>query len=190
MLQLVARGQAVGVLWVYSEAPWTAQQFGIAKDVAARAALLLDNSLAYARACAASADAEVARAEADASRQRLALLVEVSEALASAREADDAMARLARLVVPRLGDWSLVTIVDDERGLRDVAVAHRDPSRTTEVASYADRRVLMMTPDTPLAVALRTGEPYVVAEADETDIRAQQPDPHMARLRKASTRTG
>ena len=63
--------------------------------------------------------------------------------------------------------------------------AYRDPSRTGEVASYAARRALMITPDTPLAVALRTGEPYVVAAANEPEIRAQQPDPEMARLRRA-----
>jgi PAS domain S-box-containing protein len=56
------------------------------------------------------------------------LLAEASLTLASSLDYDETLARIARLAVPRLGDWCVVGIMDDHE-LRLVAATHVDPSR-------------------------------------------------------------
>jgi serine phosphatase RsbU (regulator of sigma subunit) len=63
-------------------------------------------------------------------RDRLALLEAVGRALTETLDAEEAVARLARLVVPVLGDWSLVSLADEAGTLTDVGWWHgRDDGR-------------------------------------------------------------
>lgn len=182
VMPMVARGRTIGVLSIYSDVAVTEHLFAMAQDVAERAALSLDNSLAYERARLARAEAEAARAAAEDAGRRLALLARVSEALAGTADPDEAVGRLARLVVPDLADWSLVTMLDEERVLRDVAFAHRDPSRENEVAAYAAKRSVQMTTTAPLTTAIRTGEPVVFAAVSAALLDNAQPDPELVRV--------
>ncbi len=63
-----------------------------------------------------------------AAHERLELLSAATQVLTSTLDLDEAMTRLARLVVARLADWCVVDLLDDEGRLRRVALAHRDPS--------------------------------------------------------------
>jgi PAS domain S-box-containing protein len=132
-----ARGRTVGVMTLYSDTPWTegelAEARDLARDVAARAAVAIDNSAAYARV-------QTARDGAQAAIQRLSLLADVSDVLAGADDTDVAIGKLARLVVPQLADWSLISVVDDDGTLRDVGYAHRDPAKEKVLALYSARR--------------------------------------------------
>lgn len=175
LVPMVARGRTVGLLSLYADAPPSAAQVALAHDVADRAALAIDNSASYERARAA-------RAEAEAAGQRLALLARASEALAVADDLDQALRRLAALVVPQLADWSIVTVLDDDGVAREVGVAHRDPERVDAVAEYARRRTSTMTPDSPLATALRTGAPVVVDALSEAVLVGSQADPDVLAL--------
>src|SRR5512142_393502 len=60
---------------------------------------------------------------------RLAMLAEITNAVASTLDAEEALRRLARLVVPRLGDWCVVDLYTPPDRVERVAVAHRDPDR-------------------------------------------------------------
>lgn len=60
---------------------------------------------------------------------RLAMLAEITNAVASTLDAEEALRRLARLVVPRLGDWCVVDLYTPPDRVERVAVAHRDPGR-------------------------------------------------------------
>ncbi len=62
-----------------------------------------------------------------AANERLALLSATTAVLTGTLDLDEALARLTRLVVPRLADWCVVDLLDDSGRLRRVAVAHRDP---------------------------------------------------------------
>ncbi|HEY6745835.1 MAG TPA: SpoIIE family protein phosphatase [Mycobacteriales bacterium] len=74
--------------------------------------------------------------------QQLALLEAVGRGLSETLEAEEAVARLARLVVPVLGDWSLVSLADEAGTLTDVGWWHaRDECRPALDKLAAERLV-------------------------------------------------
>jgi serine phosphatase RsbU (regulator of sigma subunit) len=163
VLPMTARGRTVGMLSIYSGAGRPAPSdvlIGVAAEVAARAALVVDNALTYA-------DAVRARESAEAMGRRLALLARVTEALSSTMDGQEAVTRLARLVVPQLADWCVVTIRRRDGSFADLGFAHRDPRRLPDVAAFcaARARVRNIWPGTavvPESAADRAGEPALV----------------------------
>ncbi|WP_067133698.1 SpoIIE family protein phosphatase [Microtetraspora malaysiensis] len=57
---------------------------------------------------------------------RLALVAETTVALTSTLDMDESLRRLVRLVVPRLADWAIVDLLDDNDELRRVTVVHHE----------------------------------------------------------------
>ena len=74
-----------------------------------------------------SATLREARHRAEANHQRLAFLAAASRRLATSLDYSRTLSELARLVVPRLADFCLVDIVEEDGTIRRVAVAHVDP---------------------------------------------------------------
>ena len=68
------------------------------------------------------------RIEAEAARERLAVLSEASPILIATLDPRTVMQRVPSLVVPRLGDWCIVDMLDDDGELTEVTTLHRDPS--------------------------------------------------------------
>ena len=156
ILPMKARARTVGFLTLFSDVTWNGDQLDLARDIAARAAAAIDNSLAYARV-------QTARDHLEAANLRLSLLAQVSEVLAGAEDSDVAVGKLARLVVPQLADWSLIAVVDDDGNLRDVGYAHHDPAKEKVLALYSARRSESMSETAPRTTALRTSEPNIFA---------------------------
>jgi signal transduction histidine kinase/DNA-binding response OmpR family regulator len=69
---------------------------------------------------------KAARVEAEAGQKRFAFLAEAGSVLAGSLDLRQTFENLARLVVPRLGDFCIVNQIDEAGQLRQVAVAHRD----------------------------------------------------------------
>ncbi|WP_100500578.1 SpoIIE family protein phosphatase [Geodermatophilus chilensis] len=90
---------------------------------------------------------------------RLRFLAEVSEAMTSTLDAAESVATLAQLVVPRLCDWALVSVLGDDGGPADEGWAHRDPGRAADLDLYLSRRVRAAADDNPMVTSLLTGEP-------------------------------
>jgi serine phosphatase RsbU (regulator of sigma subunit)/PAS domain-containing protein len=116
---------------------------------------------------------------------RAALLAEVNRQLGETLDAEEAVARFARLIVPALADWCVLTLVDPRRNLRDVSWAHVDPQQLTPLAEYAGTRLGAADDDSPLARALTSGRP-VVLSTDPTAGLLHPPPP--ASVREAMTR--
>ena len=76
-----------------------------------------------------SATLREARHRAEAGRQRLQFLAAASQRLAASLDYDHTLAAVARLVVPRLADYCLVDVVEEDSSIRRVAVAHADPDK-------------------------------------------------------------
>ncbi|MGY2001417.1 SpoIIE family protein phosphatase [Blastococcus sp. SYSU DS1024] len=95
--------------------------------------------------------------QAERSAQRLALLARVSADLAGALDQQAAMSHLPRLVVPALADFCIVTVVDEDGRPRDVGSWHADPAMCPVLDRYRSVRLDSMPPDSPAAIALRTG---------------------------------
>ncbi|MFN8077535.1 MAG: SpoIIE family protein phosphatase [Kineosporiaceae bacterium] len=104
-----------------------------------------------------------AQAEAAQALARLQLIAEAGAQLTSTLDVDEAVGRLAQLVVPRLGDWCVVSL-DGPDGLRDIGSWHADPQLREVVAEYARVRMAAMTPSTFVARALRSSTPVSVRE--------------------------
>ncbi|WP_233488846.1 SpoIIE family protein phosphatase [Blastococcus sp. TF02-9] len=111
-------------------------------------------------------------------QQRNELLAQVTRQLTDTLDAEEAVARLAQLVVPMLADWCLVSLVSDEqhtnvrRALRDVGHWHADPDQRPLVEAYARVRVTAATDKSLLARALTTGKPVIVERDATEQIRA------------------
>lgn len=72
---------------------------------------------------------QAARMEAEAGQERFAFLAEAGSVLAGSLDKLTIFENLARLVIPRLGDFCIVNQFDDEGELRQIAVAHREPEK-------------------------------------------------------------
>jgi PAS domain S-box-containing protein len=98
-------------------------------------------------------------------QERLAMLARVSAELAGTLDAGVGMVRIPRLVVPALGDWCVLTVVEDDGRPRDVGWWHADPARRPVLEQYTAVRLAGMPVDSPVVRAL-LGE-VVVADAAE-----------------------
>jgi len=112
----------------------------------------------------------------DRSAHRLALLASVSEALASTLDPTESVSRLARLLVPEIADWCLVTLVEDPnasswpRGLRDVAWSHADPTMTRALESYASLRLGALSDSSYLSRSIREMQSILVPSDAATEV--------------------
>jgi serine phosphatase RsbU (regulator of sigma subunit)/PAS domain-containing protein len=107
------------------------------------------------------------------SAERLSLIVDTSTRLSAVLGAggseEEALERVAEAVVPRLGDWVVVTLADPEGGrMRDVAMWHRDAALRPVVERYARLRLRSVQPDAPIWRVLATGDPMVVPDVPGT----------------------
>ncbi|SDY18740.1 PAS domain S-box-containing protein [Modestobacter sp. DSM 44400] len=113
------------------------------------------------------------------STERLALIAEVtagfSTSLDGGRQGLQALATLARAVVPVLGDWAIVSVIEEDGRLRDVASWHWDPDVRDAAARYAQLRLAALTSTAPLVAALRTGEVMTVADVPDAVGRTLPP---------------
>ena len=105
-----------------------------------------------------------AQAELQRSARRAQLVADVTTDLSDTLVAEQAVARLARLLVPELADFALVTLVDEDGGLRDVGWAHVDPELQEVAQRYSQLRVESLKPSSYMAATLRTGTPTVLVE--------------------------
>ncbi|ABS05944.1 SpoIIE family protein phosphatase [Kineococcus radiotolerans] len=95
------------------------------------------------------------------------LLAGVGAHLSGTLDAETAVARLSGVLVPVLGDWCLVTLVDDQGELRDVGHQHVDPDRQELLRAYAETRMSSLRARggaSYAAQAVRSGRPVVLPE--------------------------
>jgi PAS domain S-box-containing protein len=113
------------------------------------------------------------------SAARLALVAEVtavvSATLDSGGPEELALQRAAEAVVPVLGDWAILSLVDEDGRLRDVGSWHRDPASRPLVARYAKLRLAAIGPSAPIVRALASGQLLTVDDVGETVGRTLPP---------------
>ncbi|HZC29364.1 MAG TPA: ATP-binding protein, partial [Gaiellaceae bacterium] len=113
---------------------------------------------------------------AEAARERLSVLAEASQALASTLDYERTLATIGRLIVPRYADWYAVDIVGDDGRFHRVAVVHRDPAKRP----WAEKAQANYTadPDEPEGTGrvVRTGEPILYPEISDEFLRGSTRD--------------
>ncbi|MEP7072034.1 MAG: response regulator [Verrucomicrobiota bacterium] len=68
---------------------------------------------------------QVARAEAEMEQRRLGFLAEGSNVLATSLDYEETFQNLARVIVPRLADFCIIDVADEDGQLRRIAIAGR-----------------------------------------------------------------
>ncbi|HEX3005049.1 MAG TPA: SpoIIE family protein phosphatase, partial [Angustibacter sp.] len=113
-------------------------------------------------------DRRAAEQNAQRAISRAGLIARVSEDLAGTLDAQESMRRLAKVVVPGLADWCIVTLIDDDRhagtrrGLGEAVGWHADPARRELVDRYAATRLEQMTDHSLVARAVETSAVQVL----------------------------
>ena len=127
-----------------------------------------DRRAAAAEAQAARRRAEAAQRTAEQTAQRLRLLATVSTELSATLDTEKAVARLAQLVVPDLGQWCIVSLADDPANpagtLRDIGWWHADPQLRPLVERYGPLRLPSLAAHAPARRAIRSGKTVVIRE--------------------------
>jgi serine phosphatase RsbU (regulator of sigma subunit)/PAS domain-containing protein len=128
-------------------------------------------------------DIEVARRRADA-------LSEVSALLAGSLDLDATVQMIARLAVPRLGDWCFVELLREDGSIDRAAIQATDPEVLARAREY-DRRY-PLDPESPVGSprVIRTGEPDLQREIpDEFLVAAAQDQQQLEILRSLGFRS-
>ncbi|MGY1825785.1 MULTISPECIES: SpoIIE family protein phosphatase [unclassified Blastococcus] len=155
--------------------------------VAARGRALCDEGNAAVRLLGSAWDITGRRAvqeqgEQAAARERL--LSRITEDLAADLDAETAVGRLARLVIPAVADLAIVTLIGDDRaagsrrGLRTSESWHANPELRPATEAYAQARLAALRDDALIVGALRTGQPQLLnGNATAQALSMVQPGP-------------
>src|SRR5215208_5905639 len=129
-----------------------------------------------------------------AGRQRaeeaLSFLAAASAILSSSLDYRETLAKVARLAVPRLADWCVVDVVEEDGALSRLAVEHEDPDKAALARELQER--YPSDPGAPYGVhqVLRTGQPELVSEIPESLLEeATSDEEHRAMLRELGLRS-
>ena len=109
---------------------------------------------------------ETARAEAEVARERSAFIAEASRVLASSLDYEQTFASLARLLVPKLADYCIVDMVEEDESLRQLAVAHRDPASEARLRDLQLRIAPDDNIDYGVAQVVRSGTSEVCSHVE------------------------
>lgn len=112
--------------------------------------------------------------------EALSFLAEASAALSSSLEYEGTLQMVAQLSVPRIADYCLIDIVQDDGHIVRVAAVHRDPAKHQLLQQ--SRHYLPQPPsDSPLLRVLGTAEPEFVPVVTEESIRSVAVSPEHLR---------
>lgn len=131
-----------------------------------------------------------ARVDAEAARNYLSFLVDVNSLLASSLDYRTTLSRVAELAVPKLADWCVVDILEEDQSIRRLATAHIDPEKV-KLAYEVERRY----PSDPkaargIARVLRYGAPEIYSEITDQMLEENTRDPeHLRILRELGLRS-
>jgi PAS domain S-box-containing protein len=117
-------------------------------------------------------------------------LAEAGEALAASLDVEVTLTNIARLAVPRLADWCVVHLVQDDGSVSQLAVAHVDPERVAWARRLQEQYPADPESDRGVVRAARTGLPELVPEVTDDMLVATARDPeHLAMLRLVGLRS-
>lgn len=166
---LLARNRVLGTFTLVSTNPerrFVPEDVRLAEELAGRAALALDNARLY--------EAErQARETAELSLERLTFLAQASEVLAASLDYGDTLGAIARLAVPRLADWCLVDMLEDDGSIHQSAVAHVDPAKELLSRELRTRYPPVRGTHHALWQVLMTGQPVLAQVITEEELRGR-----------------
>ncbi|MDQ3933775.1 MAG: SpoIIE family protein phosphatase [Actinomycetota bacterium] len=107
-------------------------------------------------------------------------LAEAGRILSSSLDYDTTLTNVARLAVPRIGDWCSVDLVEEDGGVRPVVVAHVDPAKVEWAKSLREQYPPDPSQDQGVHRVLRTGESELYPHIPrELLVQATQDEEHL-----------
>src|SRR5919199_1073723 len=119
---------------------------------------------------------QAARAVAENSQQQSAFLAQVSAVLSSSLEYEQTLQSVAKLAVPYFADWCSVDLLNDDRTIGRVAVAHTDPEKVKFGWELAQRFPRHLDDGYGIAKVMQTGQVEIGIEITDEQLAAAVPN--------------
>jgi len=186
VVPLVARGSVLGFVSYTrraSRGPLDEQDITLGDELAARAAVAIDNALLFRRERETALARQEALRQANAAQGRLALLNDASVRIGTTLDLQRTAEELIEVVLPRFADFATVDLLvsvmrGDEPGspalyepvvLQAVAAGEAHPSGLRSIADTVGD-ISTFDPAKGYAKSLRTGRPLVIPVVDEESL--------------------
>jgi PAS domain S-box-containing protein len=153
---------------------------GFVRDIAARKEIERERATLLARE-------RNSRRGAEAAQQRTEFIAEVGTVLDTALDYERALEELARIAVPRLGDWCVIDVLEEDGSIARYAATHADPGKSELVQALRERYPGDPDAHMGLPYAIRTGESQLIAEVTDEMLAVgelAQDDEHARILRE------
>ena len=125
-----------------------------------------------AAACSSELRLRIAAERGSAALNRVAVLAQVTQAVSSTLDVQQTIDRLSRLVVPFLADWCTVHVVDEAGRVHQDAAQHRHPAQAHALARFAAAQAVVLDPQAPTRMVLRTEEALLLDSDPEGPAQA------------------
>ncbi|MEG4213614.1 PAS domain S-box protein [Microcoleus sp. S13_B4] len=119
---------------------------------------------------------QAARAVAEVSQEKSTFLAEASAVLSSSLEYEQTLQSVAKLAVPYFADWCSVDLVNDDRTIGRVAVAHSDPEKIQFGWELAQRFPRHLDDGYGIAKVMQTGQVEIGIEIKDEQLVATVPN--------------
>jgi len=119
---------------------------------------------------------QAARAVAEVSQQQSAFLAQVSAVLSSSLEYEHTLQIVANLAVPYFADWCSVDLLNDDRTIGRVAVAHSDPEKVKFGWELAQRFPRHLDDGYGISKVMQTGQVEIAIEITDEQLVAAVPN--------------
>ncbi|MEX2581872.1 MAG: ATP-binding protein [Gemmatimonadota bacterium] len=132
---------------------------------------------------------QAAREQAEKDAERSRILADAGATLDASLNAATTLASLASLVVPRVADWCVIDLLEDDR-IRRMAGVHSDPQKQELLEELTERFAPGVDSQWPAARVLRSGSAEIHRELDAEGVRKLvESDEHAALLERLGTRS-
>jgi PAS domain S-box-containing protein len=123
-------------------------------------------------------------------RRRSDLLARSGELLGSGLDAEELLREITGLPVPELADLAIIDLLQPDGTLRGAVTNATEPGLSAALRDLRERFPLDPASAHPVALALRTGEPQLLSEMTEEELRRYaSSDEHFALIRRARYRS-
>src|ERR687885_931700 len=119
---------------------------------------------------------QAARAVAEVSQQKSAFLAQASAILSSSLEYEQTLQSVAKLAVPYFADWCSVDLLNDDRTISRVAVAHSDPEKVQFGWELARRFPRHLDDGYGISQVMQTGQVEIAIEIKDEQLVAAVPN--------------
>ncbi|MGC4119701.1 MAG: GAF domain-containing protein [Myxococcales bacterium] len=177
-LPILYGGDLSGILYLENgqvTGAFSLERMELLEMLSSQAAIALENAAWLSRA--------------EEAKTRANFFAETSRILTESLEYQEVLRRLAHLVVRQIAEWCMIDVLEGGT-VRRLVGEHADPSKLPVLRDLQERYPCRLDSVHPAARVFRTGEPYLLREASEDDLRGHCEDEgHLALIHQLGTRS-